>query len=806
MHRQSTTAHTPLRPGFVAPESALKRAFALLLALCLGGLLALPATPVAAATQHKAKTASKPAGKHSTKASNKASGKHSAKPAGKHAAKNSSKKSGKNAHSAPANTARTVAATSAVAAAAGSSAAMAATSSTALSSTSSTTSPANSAEPALTSLVATQPVAPATLSAPTLSNLPANGADCPLQWTVTAQLATEPRHLLVDLVFDAGTRTRTTLRLPGGWAGLLPLGVDTPQAVPDAPALRSVAHAAGQRVTLHWRITPSANPAQSSSAQLTPQWFALAGQGVLPMPDELDERSPPTACVRFAGLPEGSRWVSSHGAAEGASAQFQISPGAAPLRTRVQQSLYAGGALSWQQLSTDGQPVLVATPANAPWRFDINNLGAASAQAVAAQRRLWADTAPGKPLLVLLLPGQQAAGATTWQQALALQAPMDLAVPSVGYDTLITNALLPLWLADRFGPLAQQGRGDEALRAWFSEGWAVYYGHRLLLREGRWTPDDYASTLNRQIERYLASPERGATNQRVAQGLASSEALAALPAARGEFLALQWQAALRATGHPGLDAVMQRLLVPPALARREGPISAPLATQRLVASLRHVLGDAPMRDITLHIDQGTVFDFGPNTLGPCFVGQRVMVPSWRLGFDAESLNTRVLRGVDPTGPAFAAGLRDGMVVLGHAMVPGDSQQPVRLQVREAGAGAGEASANAGSGTRELSYLPAGEPLRELPRYQPVPKALQQNACLGWLGLGPDAGAAEPASRRAALAEAARPGKTGARASAKSKHKSAGRATGRHGGKAGAKITGKKAGKAAASLSKKAKRR
>jgi hypothetical protein len=94
--------------------------------------------------------------------------------------------------------------------------------------------------------------------------------------------------------------------------------------------------------------------------------------------------------------------------------------------------------------------------------------------------------------------------------------------------------------------------------------------------------------------------------------------LAVLQAMRGEWLALQWHQALRRAGHPGLDAVLRQQLVPAAQARREGPISAPLATHRVVAALRGVLHDQPLRDLQLHIDQGRPFDFGADSLGPCF--------------------------------------------------------------------------------------------------------------------------------------------------------------------------------------------
>jgi len=304
------------------------------------------------------------------------------------------------------------------------------------------------------------------------------------------------------------------------------------------------------------------------------------------------------------------------------------------------------------------------------------------------------------------------------------------------------------------------------------------------LRDGRWTAADYANELNRKIAQYLSLPELQLPNAQIAAGAARNPALAALPAARGEWLALHWHASLRAAGQPGLEALMRRLLVPVAQARREGPISGPLATHRLVAALRAMLDDQPLRDIQQRIEQGEAWPFAPDTLGPCFTGQVVRVPAWRLGFDGTSFSTRVLQGVEPGGPAEAAGLRNGMRLLGHALVPGDALQPVQLQVQ------------ADDGTRQdIRYLAAGEPARDLPRYRPIPEALKDAACLGWLGLGPQAQQAAGLVRRSAPAEAA----TAAPAPKNGKLK--GKAA--KGGKAGKTAKGGKAGKATAGKGKSA---
>ena len=600
--------------------------------------------------------------------------------------------------------------------------------------------------------------------------------DCGLLWRVTARLDELPRQLQVEIAFNAGGRSSTTLRLPGGWAdvsetaaerGGRPFAAPQPRLLPlpGAPTLRQVLHGPGERVRLQWRLVPATNDTQASGVRLSAHWLAFSGQSVLPMPLETDERAPPNACIALAGLAPGGRWVSSHGATDTPQAWLRVAAGAAPLAVRVQQALLAGGALQTHSALADGSPLTVALP-DGPWRFDAEALHRAAGQAIAAQRRYWgsananasanASTEGALPWLLLLMPADAGqTGGTAWQRALALQAPPDLQLPGAGFDLLMTQGLGRAWVAERFGPLAHAGRGDEGQRAWFGEGVADFLSHRALLRQGLWTPNDYAATLNRKIAATLR------TTGPAAVPAADPLALAAL---QGEWLALRWHAALLAAGRPGLEAQLQRLLVPAAQARREGPISAPLATHRLLAALRPVLGDGALADLKRHVEQGEPVDFGPAALGPCFVGHRQAVGRWQLGFDPVSLQTGVLQAVEPGSTAEAAGLRNGLLLRGHAWAPGDATQAVWLRLQDGSAP-----------PVEVSYLPASAPLRELPRYDSLPQALQRPACQAWLGPAAQAapGVASVASRESSRAAVATRGRAAAattppRAGAKSK--------------------------------------
>jgi len=456
---------------------------------------------------------------------------------------------------------------------------------------------------------------------------------CSVLWQVTAQpgsAADGPPGLRVRLRFAAGSRSQTALHLPGGWADhtLLPAAPDAPlpRLRADGPAWRTVSHAPGETVHLQWRLQPAGDATQGGHVQITPDWLAFSGQGVLPMPEGADAAGSGPACVALDGMPAPARWASSHGTAEGTGALFVLGPSPVPLAQRVQQALYAGGALQWQA----APGVLAVLPAAAPWPFNGEAVAQAGARALSAQQRQWpapVQPAANTPWLLLVLPTAAHTGAaapdttlaSAWQQALALQLPPAWAGSNSALEAAFTQALARAWTAERFGPLAHAGRGDAALRAWFSDGWADFLAHRSLLREGLWTADDYAGALNTRIAAYLAEPARALPNAQVAAASTQAPQLAALQALRGEWLALQWHQALRRAGHPGLDAVLRQQLVPADQARRDGPISAPLATHRVVAALRAVLQDQPLRDLQQHIDQGQPFGFDSDSLGPCFV-------------------------------------------------------------------------------------------------------------------------------------------------------------------------------------------
>lgn len=592
--------------------------------------------------------------------------------------------------------------------------------------------------------------------------------ECDIAWQITPLLGASPRHLSVTLRFNAGTRSRTELQLPQAWAGvddyanhLIDLRSSNPlhaiEPVAGQPLKRVIQHRPGEAVALSYRITSPIKDADATTPRghrdsyrtlLGARWFQVFGHALLAVPaTNTSDTATQRLCMDFEGLDATGWWANSHDVRQNSSMQIRFKGSVEQMRHAV----YLGGDLQLRERRVEGRPVFSVMPPATPltsFAPSIDALADRVAQLIAAQRSFWRDHEfPHQ--LVVLQPNHSPRGnygGTAVHQAFVMHASNDLQVPGASFDHLVTHELLHTWIPMRFGPMTYTGRDDEALRYWFSEGFTDHYTHRLLVQSGLWTLADMAQALNAKIDRHRQSPALRADNAQVAANFFTDEAMGQLPYARGEWLALRWHAALRDKGHPGLDAVMRRLLLPAALAKPTGPLSKPLVTHRLLAELRPVLGEAPLADIANFVDKGQSFEFTDTTLGPCFKLERLSQPVWQLGFDRATLQQRVMIGVDPDGPAHAAGLRNGMAVRGTRIYNADVTQDVLIQV----------PADDGQ-VRDIRYRPIGAAMREVLRYRPVAGGLEQATCRAWMGgdASADDVAAAAISAKAATALAAR---------------------------------------------------
>jgi predicted metalloprotease with PDZ domain len=141
------------------------------------------------------------------------------------------------------------------------------------------------------------------------------------------------------------------------------------------------------------------------------------------------------------------------------------------------------------------------------------------------------------------------------------------------------------------------------------------------------------------------------------------------------------------------------------LARRGGPTAAAL----FPGIVRRVAGIDIGRDLARFAERGEPLLL-PGDIAPACV--RVTSDTrhaFTRGFDiaATEAAAGTIRGVDPAGPAYAAGIRDGMkLVKREAGTIGDSAQEIAYRVSDA------------QGERVIRYLPAAKETFEVQQLKP----------------------------------------------------------------------------------------
>ncbi len=277
----------------------------------------------------------------------------------------------------------------------------------------------------------------------------------------------------------------------------------------------------------------------------------------------------------------------------------------------------------------------------------------------------------------------------------------------------IAQHLMRPWVGGELALRRPEGpAGPEA--SWLSEGLARYLAARVLSRLGLLAPGDVQGFVNGLLAAQATAP-RGAGGERDPAARASRVARAALYAARVD-------AAIRAKskGARSIDDVVRDLL------RRArattGPAPATGATDAVdgtggtdgtenwVDALVAELGPGERRAFAEQVGAGGDVVLPAGALGRCFRVRRAEYATFALGFDAgATFETpgRVVAGLEPEGPAAAAGLRPGDAVDDVAFRDGDPGEPATLSVKRGGQ------------ALTLRYLPRGRRGRG-PRFERAP--------------------------------------------------------------------------------------
>jgi predicted metalloprotease with PDZ domain len=361
----------------------------------------------------------------------------------------------------------------------------------------------------------------------------------------------------------------------------------------------------------------------------------------------------------------------------------------------VQESVALGAPdLEIATRRVDGAPVRVAWRGR--WAFSVAALVDSVADVSGALHRYWGD--PMRPLFVAvapLVPGADGSHSIYGRHrgdAFSLAATTNANVPAE--RRLLTHELAHAWVPDALGGFAAS---DEARDYWFTEGLADFVAARALVRAGLWSSERFAADLDTVLHRHGTSPARALPNAEAAARHWRDADVRQLAYDRGHLLAhvLDHEVRAGSGGRAGLDDVLRAQRRAAARDARRG-VRVPAAA-RFPAAVRTRTGVDVRAVLARHVDRGEPVWLPAALFGTCAHVDSVVGPTFDRGYDAAATRAAggVAAGVDSAGPAWGAGLRDGMrVVRREAGVVGDPAVRFALRVRD--------------GAREwtLSYLPA----------------------------------------------------------------------------------------------------
>ena len=207
---------------------------------------------------------------------------------------------------------------------------------------------------------------------------------------------------------------------------------------------------------------------------------------------------------------------------------------------------------------------------------------------------------------------------------------------------------------------------------WFTEGFTEYYAQRLTLTGGVRSAEQVVDSINMDLRAFPSS-----TSEYV----------------RGRIIALWLDAAIRerSDGKHSLDDVMFRLV-------RDR--QKPLTEDRIYVTLQPYLSADQLSLLKAAADHSGNLP-APSAipgLGSCYQAAHGEVPTFSLGFDFRaSLTAKVMSGVDPNGPAYKAGLREGQAVVAWDVNRGNTERKATFTVLIEGQ------------ERKISFSPTGKP-------------------------------------------------------------------------------------------------
>ena len=481
--------------------------------------------------------------------------------------------------------------------------------------------------------------------------------------------ASGPGVLAVEIRLRGDTDGETRLALPDdhgasqdSWRFISDLKIKGATTTEDGPAFRLLRHRPGAKIVVTYRVR-TADP----GAVIRPDGFAFIGDVMFIIP-EGRERQPAT--FRWGAMPRG--WTVASDLDHGAMGR--------PLTVDdIEESVAVGGAqVRVVQRPVSGGVLRVASLTDRP--IPLEPLADQIAASLSAQRTFWGEGSG--PYFVGVIPlvrdgdGKAMGGAGRSDGFALWSTPGD---PELVRWT-VAREQARTWIPRRVGSIAPSQTGGAA--SWFTEGFTDFFTNRAMLKAGAWSADDVVGRMDAILRAYDANPARAAT-----------------PHQRGQLLALKWDEDIRkaSAGKADLTTVILRMRDH---YQKFPPGQGPDVVTGLV-SAAWVVAKIDLRpDIAKYADGGATIEFPEEMFDGCLQARVTVSPGFDSGFDAAgSFAGKVAKGVRSRGPAWSAGLRNGMRLDSWVYSAGDMNRQIELATRPAN-GKGRA--------RKITFWPYGD--------------------------------------------------------------------------------------------------
>jgi predicted metalloprotease with PDZ domain len=472
------------------------------------------------------------------------------------------------------------------------------------------------------------------------------------------------RSLDILMSFNGEADGDTALQLPHEWGGqkefyksLRDLKIEGAQIAPNVdpvPQTRFLQHAPNARITLSYKIVddehgPKFEPNQNNDyrTQLKPDFVFALGNGIIIQPSSVSTNH--TAAVRLQGFKSEHAFASDlqHGAI-GRSMTF----------ADVVESVIIGGDIRLIDAGGGARLALRGSMTNRnddDWKQSFLSIAN-------AQRNYWRSN--DEPFLVTVMleapkdPNSISVGGTGRGDAFAFFATTNADTKII--DQTMAHEMSHTWVPRRIGMI----RTDPALEAqdyWLSEGFTDWVTWRIAVRSSQWTPTDFFDTFNEQIMAYDLSPVREAPNSKIIQDFWKDGATGRLPYQRGMLLATYWNHLVEKNtrGKKNFDDVLWQML------RDSKNKRQALAIDLLKLSLKKHGRIDNTSDMQAYVENGRAVEFADDLFAACGKLEWIKRKTFHRGFDIEATlaKSNIISGVMVNGPAWNAGLRDGMKLI-----------------------------------------------------------------------------------------------------------------------------------------------